>query len=322
MAVPRQPNGRRRLHRSAGGRDRDVRGPDRENRPAFSSRPDRDDRGRAHSSCWAVGRCSGRPGPSRASSPTTIFRQHGSRSPIWSVATPAIWMHDRSSGPPSNRVAENTADAVVSPLLWGAVAGIPGLLGYRAANTLDAMVGHRSPRYENFGWAAARLDDVLNYLPARVCVGLIALVCARGRRAAAHRDLGGPAGRPRTPQPERRAGRGGLRRGSGPHSGRGQRLSGTDREPWHARLRSRSATAGHLAGDPTVGAGLGSGGGPRSWDRRRRSGTFETQRLVGRPASSALPSPSARSRRPSTAGRRTTTTGTPNAAAASSFADV
>ncbi len=74
-------------------------------------------------------------------------------------------------------MAENTADAVVSALLWGAVAGIPGLLGYRAANTLDAMIGHHSARYENFGWAAARLDDVVNYLPARICVGLVAL-CA------------------------------------------------------------------------------------------------------------------------------------------------
>jgi adenosylcobinamide-phosphate synthase len=65
-------------------------------------------------------------------------------------------------------VAENTSDAVVAPLFWGAVAGVPGLLGYRAANTLDAMVGHRSPRYLKFGWASARLDDLLNLVPSRL----------------------------------------------------------------------------------------------------------------------------------------------------------
>ena len=74
-------------------------------------------------------------------------------------------------------VAENTSDAVVAPLLWGAVAGVPGLLGYRAVNTLDAMVGHRSPRYLRFGWAAARLDDLVNLVPARVAALLVA-ACA------------------------------------------------------------------------------------------------------------------------------------------------
>ncbi|RYE91232.1 MAG: cobalamin biosynthesis protein, partial [Myxococcales bacterium] len=64
-------------------------------------------------------------------------------------------------------VAENSSDAVVAPLVWGAIAGAPGLLGYRAANTLDAMIGHHNDRYERYGWAAARLDDVLNLPGAR-----------------------------------------------------------------------------------------------------------------------------------------------------------
>ncbi|WP_239103540.1 cobalamin biosynthesis protein [Microbispora corallina] len=69
-------------------------------------------------------------------------------------------------------IAENTSDAVVGPLVWGAALGLPGLLGYRAVNTLDAMVGHRSARYERFGWASARLDDVANLLPARLTAAL------------------------------------------------------------------------------------------------------------------------------------------------------
>ena len=74
-------------------------------------------------------------------------------------------------------VAENTSDAVVGPLVWGAIAGVPGLLGYRAVNTLDAMVGYRSPHYQRFGWAAARLDDFANLVPARLAA-LLTTVCA------------------------------------------------------------------------------------------------------------------------------------------------
>lgn len=69
-------------------------------------------------------------------------------------------------------VAENTSDAVVAPLVAGAFGGIGGLLAYRAANTLDAMVGHHTTRYENFGWASARLDDVLNVPGARLSATL------------------------------------------------------------------------------------------------------------------------------------------------------
>jgi adenosylcobinamide-phosphate synthase len=74
-------------------------------------------------------------------------------------------------------VAENTSDAIVAPLLWGALAGPAGLAAYRAVNTLDAMVGHHSPRYERFGWASARCDDMANWAPARL-TALLTAACA------------------------------------------------------------------------------------------------------------------------------------------------
>lgn len=94
-------------------------------------------------------------------------------------------------------VAENTADAVVATLWWGAVAGAPGVVLHRAVNTLDAMVGHRSARYARFGWASARLDDLLGLVPARLTalltVVLAGLVGGRPREAwrAWRRDAGG-----------------------------------------------------------------------------------------------------------------------------------
>lgn len=74
-------------------------------------------------------------------------------------------------------VAENTSDAVTAPLLWAAVGGLPGMLGYRVINTCDAMVGHHSQRYARFGWAAARLDDAANWVPARA-TALAAILAA------------------------------------------------------------------------------------------------------------------------------------------------
>ena len=79
-------------------------------------------------------------------------------------------------------VAENTVDAVVAPAFWGAVAGAPGAFGFRAVNTLDSMVGHRSARYANYGWASARLDDALAWLPARLTAALVAVVRPRAAR--------------------------------------------------------------------------------------------------------------------------------------------
>lgn len=83
-------------------------------------------------------------------------------------------------------VAENTSDAVTSPLVWGAVTGVPGLFAHRAANTLDAMVGHRCARYERYGKASARLDDLLN-LPGSRYAGLAVLVAAPSRAGDAWR---------------------------------------------------------------------------------------------------------------------------------------
>lgn len=72
-------------------------------------------------------------------------------------------------------VAENTVDAVLAPVFWALIFGAPGACAYRAINTMDAMVGRRNERYENFGWAAARVDDVANYVPARIFAGLVAV---------------------------------------------------------------------------------------------------------------------------------------------------
>jgi adenosylcobinamide-phosphate synthase len=80
-------------------------------------------------------------------------------------------------------VAENTVDAVVAPALWALALGAPGVLAHRAVNTMDAMVGHRTERYERYGWAAARLDDGAAWLPARATAALVA--ACRPRTAAA-----------------------------------------------------------------------------------------------------------------------------------------
>ena len=134
-------------------------------------------------------------------------------------------------------LAENASDAVVAPLLWGAVAGLPGLLGYRAANTLDAMVGYTSPRYLRFGRVAARFDDLVNLVPARVAGGLIALSAATvgGSPAQAWRVLRLDGGR----HPSPNAGR--------PEAATAGALG--------VRLGGENVYAGHTERRPVMGAG-------------------------------------------------------------------
>ncbi|MGW3634066.1 cobalamin biosynthesis protein [Streptomyces sp. NPDC005122] len=108
--------------------------------------------------------------------------------------------HDGIARAVVESVAENTSDAVVGALVWGAVGGVPGLVAFRAVNTLDAMVGHRSARYLRYGWASARLDDVAGWPGARLTAALAAVAgddprgAVRAWRADAHRHPSPNAG--------------------------------------------------------------------------------------------------------------------------------
>lgn len=76
-------------------------------------------------------------------------------------------------------LSENTSDGVIAPIFWGVLLGLPGLAAYKAVNTLDSMIGHRNERYAAFGGFAARLDDVANWLPARLTGVLFATASLR-----------------------------------------------------------------------------------------------------------------------------------------------
>ncbi|MGY4478247.1 adenosylcobinamide-phosphate synthase CbiB [Bradyrhizobium sp. USDA 3364] len=80
-------------------------------------------------------------------------------------------------------LAENASDGIVAPVFWGALFGLPGILGYKAINTLDSMIGHRTARHEAFGWAAARIDDLANLAPARL-TGVLFVLLAPNRSQA------------------------------------------------------------------------------------------------------------------------------------------
>jgi adenosylcobinamide-phosphate synthase len=126
-------------------------------------------------------------------------------------------------------LAENTSDGIVAPLFWGAIFGLPGIAAYKAINTLDSMIGHRTPRHAAFGWAAARIDDVANLIPARLTGLLFAMVSVRPRVALA--TMWRDAGHHRSPNagwPEAAmAGAIGIRL-SGPRIYEGQ----LSQEPW------------------------------------------------------------------------------------------
>jgi adenosylcobinamide-phosphate synthase len=80
-------------------------------------------------------------------------------------------------------LAENASDGVVAPVFWGAMLGLPGIIGYKAINTLDSMIGHRTARHEAFGWASARIDDLANIVPARLTGLLLVLLAPRKSEA-------------------------------------------------------------------------------------------------------------------------------------------
>lgn len=83
--------------------------------------------------------------------------------------------------------AESFADGVVSPIFWYVVLGLPGMLAFKAVNTLDSMVGHKSEKYVDFGWASARFDDLMNFVPARIAGWLLVAAAGLSRAADGHR---------------------------------------------------------------------------------------------------------------------------------------
>ena len=143
-------------------------------------------------------------------------------------------------------VAENTSDAVVGTLFWGLACGPAGVAAYRAANTLDAMVGHRSPRYERFGWArgAARRRARLAGGACRRRADRALRVARRGATWRVLRRDGG-----RAPEPERGPDGGRVRRRARPAPGRAARLRRARRAAPAARRRARPGAGRHRAGE-------------------------------------------------------------------------
>ena len=141
----------------------------------------------------------------------------------WSGADPSELDASGIAAAVIESLAENSVDAVIAPAFWAAVAGAPGATAYRAINTMDAMVGRRDDRYGNFGWAAARLDDVANYVPARIFAGL---VCSAVPPPGPRDHRRGPPRRAGPSVPQRGGGRGGVGRRPRPPARRASALRG------------------------------------------------------------------------------------------------
>ncbi|MDO9409600.1 CobD/CbiB family cobalamin biosynthesis protein, partial [Patulibacter sp.] len=136
-------------------------------------------------------------------------------------------------------VAENTSDAVVAPLVWGALLGAPGVALHRALNTMDAMVGHHSDRYERFGWAAARADDVAGWPAARTAAVLTSAVAG---------TVGGDP---------RRAWRTWIRDGAAHPSPNAGRVEAAFAGALGVRLGGRNVYGGRVEDRPVLGDGPG-----------------------------------------------------------------
>ncbi|MFA5538501.1 MAG: adenosylcobinamide-phosphate synthase CbiB [Gemmobacter sp.] len=140
-------------------------------------------------------------------------------------------------------LAENASDGVIAPLFWGAVAGLPGIAAYKAINTLDSMIGHRTARHEEFGWAAARIDDLANLIPARLTALLVAL--AGGQLGAAWRVVQRDARHHRSPN------------GGWPEAAMAGALG--------VRLSGPRIYADRVAAEPWLNAGAGDPGAAELW---------------------------------------------------------
>lgn len=99
-------------------------------------------------------------------------------------------------------LAENLSDGVVAPLFWFAILGVPGMMAYKMVNTLDSMIGYKSERYHRFGMVAARIDDVANYIPARLTACLMVIVSGKMRLFRFVKQYGAKHASPNSGYPE------------------------------------------------------------------------------------------------------------------------